>query len=330
MTTNEQKLLDELPPLDCYWNPGEETISEKLKQQVTQKISEAGGILSQVFGRLANSSVGILTYHRVTDKIEGVSFPTINVTPDTFRQQLTGLQSIGFRFASLQTVLDATQNGHELPERTVVLTFDDIYDNVFLNAFPVLCELNIPATCFLSTAFVDSPEPFLFDPWAMEHQADIPQDSWLPITSEHVTEMVASGLIEFGAHTHTHQDFRDRPEDFQQDLECGMEELERLVGSPPQAFAFPYGIPRDGFCNPELMDAVMDLDLQCGLTTRSQTNGLDTSPFGWGRFHVFEHDTPLALAAKLDGWYEWLPKLKDTLVSSKNACKTFKPTERTS
>ena len=78
-------------------------------------------------------------------------------------------------------------------------------------------------------------------------------------------------------------------------------------------FAFPYGCPRQGFCSSPLMDAVIDNGLRCGLTTASQTNKIDTSPFGWGRFHVFEHDTPNSLAARLDGWYEWLPKTKDLL-----------------
>lgn len=304
-------------PLDCYWNPGEETVAQKMKLKVTQKVSETGGILRHVFGSLANSSVGILTYHRVTDAVEGVPFPTINVTPDTFRRQLTKLQASGFQFASLQTVLDAHATKTTIPERTVVVTFDDIYDNVFQHAFPVLRELNIPATCFLSTAFIDSPEPFLFDPWARKHGRRIPNNSWLPITTSHTEEMADSGLIEFGAHTHTHQDFRNRPEDFREDVAVGMQNMKARFGVLPTSFAYPYGIPRDGFCNTKLMDAVQDLGLRCGLSTRSQTNKLSKSPYGWGRFHVFEHDTPSALAAKLDGWYEWLPKLKDTFVRSK-------------
>jgi len=305
-----------LPGIEHYWNPGEETPRERLKLRVLHKVAECGGLMRPVFGRLATSTVGILTWHRITSEVCGVASPTINVTPERFRQQLLGLRDAGFRFSSLSSVLDACDGRSQdivLPDRTVVVTFDDIYDNVFQNAWPVLQELNIPATFFISTAFVDSPEPFLFDPWAIQNQDHIPESAWRPITNDHLQTMLQSELIELGAHTHTHQDFRSRPEDFAEDLAMGVTELQTRYGVNDLPFAFPYGIPRMGFSAEPLMDAVRRSGLRCGLTTGSHTNGINTSPFGWGRFHVFEHDTPRSLAAKLDGWYEWLPKLKNLL-----------------
>ena len=197
-----------------------------------------------------------------------------------------------------------------------VLTFDDIYDNVFLNALPVLQELRIPATVFISTAFIDSADPFPFDPWAQKYQSQVPVTAWQPITDEHLRGMLSCGLIELGAHTHTHQDFRNRPDDFFADVRRGMTELELRYGLDQLPFAFPYGNPRMGFSDERLMNAVRDLGLQCGLTTGAHCNVTDSSPFGWGRFHVFEHDTAHSLTSKLDGWYEWLPKIKTLLTGS--------------
>lgn len=307
--------IRQLPSADCYWRPEPETPRERMKQQVAIKISEAGGTLRHVFGRLAKSSVGILTYHRVTEAVPGVPFPTINVTPATLRTQLTSLKRAGFQFESLSKVLDAQAAGQSLPERTVVVTFDDIFDNVFQNAWPLLQELNIPATCFISTAFIDAQQPFLFDPWAQEYKEQIPVESWKPVTTEHLQSMVDSGLVELGAHTHTHQDFRQSPEEFVADLKTGIQELETRFGVSELTFSFPYGSPRMGFCNSALMKAVKNAGLRCGLSTESRTNRISTSPFGWGRFHVFEEDTPLSLAGKLDGYYEWLPELKNKLTS---------------
>lgn len=313
---------DALPSVDCYWNPGAETVREKLKQRTLHQISEASGTLRHVFGRLAKSTVGILTYHRITDSINGVPFPAINVTPTRFRSHLEGLQRAGFRFESLSKVLAVQEASRPLPERTVVITFDDIYDNVFQNAWPVLREMKIPATCFISTAFVDTTQPFLFDPWAREHRGRIPTDTWKPITSQHLTEMMDTGLVELGAHTHTHQDFRDSPEAFATDLATGIQELKTKFGVSGLPFAFPYGSPRMGFCNSELMKAVKVAGLRCGLSTESRTNSMTSSPFGWGRFHVFEHDTPQSLASKLDGYYEWLPRLKNRFTSGHNSSQT--------
>ncbi len=43
------------------------------------------------------------------------------------------------------------------------VTFDDGFETVYRHAWPVLQELRIPATVFLNTAYLDSPEPFPFD-----------------------------------------------------------------------------------------------------------------------------------------------------------------------
>lgn len=308
-----------LPPLDSYWKPQPETSRERIKLQVLHQISNFAGLLRPVIGRCAQSSVSILTYHRITPNCEDVPFPTINVTPDMFRKQLVGLKQAGFQFASLSSVLDACEASDgqppDLPERTVVVTFDDIYDNVFQHAWPVLQELEIPVTYFVSTAFIDSTEPFLFDPWAMtyRYRYQVPRDAWLPITEEHLRLMLDSGLAELGAHTDTHQDFRNRPQAFAADLAIGVQKLRQRFDVDQLPFAFPYGIPRMGFTADSLMDVTRDLGLRCGLSTGAHTNALSSSPFGWGRFHVFQHDTPRSLAAKIDGWYEWLPKIKNLL-----------------
>lgn len=317
-TSKRAQSLPSLPSIDNYWNPGPATVRELCKLQLLHGVSLSGGILSRCLGRLAKNTVGILTYHRIAPRIRGVESPTINVTPDSFRRQLTGLQRLGFQFASLRAVLDVLKTGAAVRERTVVLTFDDIYDNVFLNAFPVLQELKIPFTAFISTAFVDSKDPFLFDPWAMSFRHRIPTQTWLPVSSDHLKAMLDSGLAALGAHTHTHQDFRERPEDFGADLAEGIDQLHRMFDTVNPPFAFPFGIPRMGFCDSSLMDVVCSSALSCGLTTGAHTNHQRSSAYGWGRFHVFEHDTPLSLAGKLDGWYEWLPRLKNRFASNRS------------
>ena len=319
-TLIDESPTHQLPPLDYYWNPGPETLRERRKLQVLHALATTGGFMGHALGRRAKASIGILTYHRVSNAVRGVPFPTVNVTANTLRRQLSGLQRSGFHFVSLSSVLDACQKTDcktdiaPLPEKTVVVTFDDIYDNMFLNAWPVLQELNIPATIFVSTGFIDLRRPFLFGSWANRHFNKIPEDSWRPITSRHIKEMLQSGLIELGAHTHSHQDFRDRTEAFAVDVAIGVQQLQKRFAVDRLSFAFPYGSPRLGFTSRPLMDAVKDLGLRCGLTTGSHVNRHDSSPFGWGRFHVFEHDTTTSLAAKLDGWYEWLPSLKDRLM----------------
>lgn len=311
-----------------FWNPGPATLRENLKLKILHAITVGSGCFRPLFGRLATSTFGVLTYHRITEcklasRDSRVTEPSINVSPRQFYRQLSGLKKQGFHFCTLDEILTERQRVHDsdtttcIPqERMIAVTFDDIYDNVFHNAWPVLQELDIPATVFISTAFPDSSDPFPFDHWARHFFGDIPMSDWRPIQERHLEEMLSSDLIHLGAHTHTHQDFRKRPDDFALDLQQGIQQLQDRYGQQPLPFAFPYGVPRLGFANEKLMEHVRNSELTCGLTTGGHTNSFETSPFGWGRFHVFEHDSAASLAAKLDGYYEWLPTLKNSITSA--------------
>jgi peptidoglycan/xylan/chitin deacetylase (PgdA/CDA1 family) len=50
-----------------------------------------------------------------------------------------------------------------MPERSVVVTFDDGYENNYLTAYPLLKKYGIPATFFIATAFIESGEMLWFD-----------------------------------------------------------------------------------------------------------------------------------------------------------------------
>lgn len=304
-----------LPPVDDYWNPGEPGPRYRARLAALHQVSKLGGMLRQMLGTRITNAVGVLTYHRISPVCRGLPEPTINVTPVRFRRQIVGLLRRGFRFISLQEALDAQAQGREFLESTVVLTFDDIYDNVYEHAFPILQELEIPATCFVASGFIDSEAPFLFDPWARAHHDRVPRSAWRPITGRHLRKMVNSGLVEIGAHSHTHRDFRLCPDAFCKDVMHGVRVLADSFGAEPSVFAFPYGAPQLGFCCEQWHKELYEHGFRCGLTTASHTNRLSDSPFGWGRFHVFDHDTAGSLAAKLDGWYEWLPNLRRRLLN---------------
>lgn len=109
-----------------------------------QAVGMAGAALNRLLG--PRSGLGILTYHRVTPVVPGLPKPLHNVTPDTFRRQLTGLLERGFAFWSLSRLLDAAEEGADPPPKTVVVTFDDGYASVLTEAWPVLKDLGIPAT----------------------------------------------------------------------------------------------------------------------------------------------------------------------------------------
>jgi peptidoglycan/xylan/chitin deacetylase (PgdA/CDA1 family) len=268
-------------------------------------------MLHGAFGSRAGNRVGILLYHRIHPFIPGLPEPTFNVRPELFRAQLSGLIGAGFRFISLDEVLRARCTGTPLSPQSVVVTFDDAYEAVYHYAWPILRDLGIPAVAFLSTAYLDSPRPFPFDRWSQLHQYRIPPEAYRPLRVELCQEMMAEGSFEFGAHTHTHEDFRGRPDDLQRDLRRCVGVLRDAFGYDDVTFAFPYGKTNLGYAGGAMNAAARAAGVVCALTTDcSLIDPLCDDPFSWGRFSCSSWDTSAALAAKLAGWYRWIPQVR--------------------
>jgi peptidoglycan/xylan/chitin deacetylase (PgdA/CDA1 family) len=276
-----------------------------IKDRAKRAVVAVGCGMNRIIGCRTPNSLGILMYHRVVDAIPGIDPPTWNISPAGFREQLSGLLDQGFRPWSLRRVIEYHELGKKLPPKSFVVTFDDGHENVYTNAWPVLQSLKVPATIFLATAFIDSQKPFPFDDWVAAGSSLVPIESWRPLSSAQCREMAADGLIDLGAHTHTHQDFSDRSLEFRIDLTTNVNVLKSSYKTTKPGFAFPYGR-----VNPALMDAAQDCSVTCALTTLGiPVNTLD-HPFGWGRFDVEAWDTSRTLAAKLGGWYSWAPRLQ--------------------
>ncbi len=171
----------------------------------------------------------------------------------------------------------------------------------------------MPATLFLSTAYLDSDEPFPFDTWAQEFRGQLPSDHYLPIRTEQCAEMADSGLIELGTHTHTHADFRGHVESFAEEMHLATEILKLRFGVENPSFAIPFGNPKAGYASPELLSAAKSSGAVCALTTETSLVNVYDNPFGWGRINVFDWDTSTTLLAKLSGWYDWAPRYKHRL-----------------
>jgi len=269
------------------------------KRAVLKALVPVGACL----GARQTGSFGILMYHRTTPRIEGAPEATWNVTPDRFRQQMEGLLARGYRPTSLRQAIADHRSRQPTTDKTFVVTFDDGYENNFVFARPILEELRIPATIFVATAYLDGDRAFPSDDWALAGSSRVPSNCWRPLATDQCHEMLSGGLIDIGTHTHTHDDFRGRPEELQADLETSLATLASRFGLQDATFAFPYGTPRLGFCSPPMTRAARKAGVLCSLTTESRfvTPGCDR--FGWGRLTAEQSDTAGMLAAKLDGWY---------------------------
>lgn len=130
--------------------------------------------------------VAILCYHRVVprEKLEGVfSTPWMIVYQDSFERQMQYLRDY-YNVMTLSTYFLSIKNGERIPKKTVIVTFDDGWEDNYLHAFPVLKRYGIPATIFLTTGFVGTekifwPERVIF---SLKNLAEQGADRALPVT----------------------------------------------------------------------------------------------------------------------------------------------------
>jgi len=267
----------------------------------------AAAILDRSLGSRDRGAAGLLLYHRIAD---GRGSPALNVTPDRFRAQIAGLLDRGFAIWPLVKLLDWHASGRAIPSNTLALTFDDGFATVFAHAYPALLELNVPATVFLATAFIDDDRPFPFDTWGRAVCGRVPALHYRPLSGVECEEMRSSGLVELGSHGHAHADFRRRPAALADDIRRSLDVLRERFSCGAVPYAFPFGRRHLGFVDPDLLEAARATGVTCALTTDAGLVRAGGSPFGWGRFNVYQSDTAATLAAKLHGWYAWVPALQ--------------------
>ena len=102
----------------------------------------------------AGNILRILTYHRVTNPEHTIhSDPNlVSATPEMFTRHMKWLER-HYQAIDMQQALDAVVDGAPLPQRAVLITFDDGYPDFREFAWPVLRQLGLPVTLFVPTAF---------------------------------------------------------------------------------------------------------------------------------------------------------------------------------
>lgn len=96
-------------------------------------------------------NIQILLYHRVNDD-EDPFFPATPIR--VFAKQMDYLKQ-NFHICSLEEAVDRMRRC-DIPDNTIVITFDDGYKDNYLNAFPILKKFAIPAAIFLATDAIGS------------------------------------------------------------------------------------------------------------------------------------------------------------------------------
>jgi len=134
----------------------------KFKKVLVQSVGRSK--LFSLCARLAenldsgNRYLRVLTYHRVDhiDARPDLDPALISATPEQFSRQIEWLNK-DYNVVSLKTVIEVIRGNERLPERAVLVTFDDAYLDFYTNAWPALQSKQVPVALFVPTAYPDNP-----------------------------------------------------------------------------------------------------------------------------------------------------------------------------
>jgi len=174
----------------------------------------------------------IVLYHRVADVKDDPH--QLCVSLENFREQIKFLKD-NFRVIPLvQLVMEVRTK--KLKNKTVAITFDDGYADNLHSALPILQELNVPATIFLTAGYMDKNKPFFWD------ENTTPGDQGWPMTLDEVKELSKARIIEIGGHTINHPKLAKIAENEQSnEIVEGKKIIEEITGFPILSFAYPFG-----------------------------------------------------------------------------------------
>ena len=141
---------------------------------------------------------------------------SFELTPASFEQLMRHLCRNSWHAMTLDELINENWS-----TKSFYLTFDDVYDTVYIGAYPLLKALQIPFTLFITKDLVDKPGY---------------------ITLEHLQAIAKDPLCRIGGHGMQHTVFRNlSSDDALRQFEEGRLWLEDQLGVPVKTFAFPYG-----------------------------------------------------------------------------------------
>lgn len=205
-----------------------------------------------------NRGVPVLCYHSIGDDPTGKN--PIIISKEKLRQDLQTIKNLGYTTLTLSQLNDYIFNDKAIPEKSVVITFDDGYKDNYTNAFPILKELNLNATIFVISSYLD-------------------RQTYL--SPEEVKEMSDYG-IDIQSHTVNHVRLTDLSYAEQlKELKDSKDQLEKLTGKPVNSIAYP-----EGFYNDDTKKAFSDSGYSMGFTIKRGYADRDDKSFELNRICI--------------------------------------------
>jgi peptidoglycan/xylan/chitin deacetylase (PgdA/CDA1 family) len=248
------------------------------------------------FERASQITVPVLAYHQVSDDSD------FSITRQKVRQFERGVRYLhdqGYTAVSLDEVLNPDADH---VEKRVAFTFDDAYQDLYSNAFPILKEFDFTACIFVITGYVGKQSDWDYRSGKSKRRH---------LTWEQIRELAHAGFT-FGSHTVNHPDLTRIPKRYLEfELKKSKQELEDKLGRRVDFLSYPFGR-----YNRYVQEEAKRLGYRGGFTLCSHSREKESDSFSQSRWGVYLLDSPLTLRIKLNmEKLAWMEEMKARIIN---------------
>lgn len=250
-----------------------------------------------------SAQVPILMYHHLSEDVTNSEM----VSPEQFEAQIRALSEAGYTGVSFDELQGYVLRGEPLPEKPVVITFDDGYLSNYTLAYPILQKYNMKATIFaIGVSF------------GKDHYKDTDYAMTPHFGAAEAKEMTDSGLISIQSHTydmHQWPPYEDGSaavrenilplageseeayvQALTEDFTKSRAQLEAATGQPVDVLAYPAG-QYSTLAQVTLQELGVHVTLSTNPGVNTVVKGLPQTLYAMLRFGITDDITPAALLA---------------------------------
>jgi peptidoglycan/xylan/chitin deacetylase (PgdA/CDA1 family) len=280
--------------------------AERIKQVFKNSVYRTIGETASAIGANSNGhrSLRVLMYHKVND----LPANPLTMPVSLFDEQMDQLRELDYTVVNLQAVLDHYVGATPLPERAVLITFDDGYHDNLDNAARVLKKYGYPGVLFVPIGYVG-------DRFPLPHEEHLAAQGILNRTIDwnELAELEREG-IQIESHGISHRPLADlEVDEAAREITLSKLRLEERLGRPVRAFSYVKG--SEAHYKPVHLSLVRQAGYDVAFTAVSGANSPATDPLQLRRYNI-EPYSPRTFELVLAGACD-LIAVKDTVTGTR-------------